>query len=124
MILQEAKIGGTLYLDYDPDEMALPESERVAFNYGPISNRARVELLHKSINRNGYPNYADICKSAIDDLGKRIDNLKDSNGNDLDTIGKMLEWKDGGKGISLMITIIGRKIWDAQDGELVLKNSQ
>jgi hypothetical protein len=125
MILQEAKIGGKLYLDYDPAEMALPEAERVTFNYGPISNLRRVELLSNGLNKQGKPNYVEVCRAAIDELGKKVDNLKDKNGNALDTIEKILAWKDGGKTIAYMIVIIGHAIWEAQDGaEVGLKNSE
>lgn len=122
MILERALVGGTIYLDYEPAEMALPEADRVAFDYGPISMQKRIELVYQGINKFGYPNPAAVCKAAIDDLGKKIRNLKAPDGEELDSIEKLLACKDGGKSIAYMITIVGRKIWDAQDGEGISKN--
>jgi hypothetical protein len=121
MILQEAMIGGTLYLDYLASEMALPESERVAFVYRALTNREKVDLLHRTGNRNGMPNGADVCEKAI----TKIRNLYKPDGTPLDTISKLLDYHDGGNEIAYMITITGSKIWTLQMGnEEALKNSE
>jgi hypothetical protein len=119
MILEEATIGGTVYLEYDEKEMALPEKERVAFDYRALTNREKIDLLHKSTGEWGIPNGADVCLVAV----TRVRNLAGKDGNVLDSIPKMLAYKDGNNRIAYMITLVGAKIWRRQSGEEVgLKN--
>lgn len=125
MILHEALVGGTIYLDYIESEMELPESERVAFDYGAIKNRDRINLLHRSANASGMPNGADVCAAAIDGLGKKIRNLKASDGSELDTVAKLLAYADKDLAITYMLEIVGSHIWRRQaGGEVDLKNSK
>jgi len=123
MILQEAIIGGTIYLDYVESEMALPESERVAFDYGPIPNRVRVDLLHRTSNGNGAPNGLEVCRAAIDGNNKKIKNLFGEKKEVLDTVEKVLAYPDKDMVLAYMLEIVGMKIWRKQVGEDVdLKN--
>jgi hypothetical protein len=120
MILQEATIGGTVYLDYDDDEMALDEKDRVAFDYRALTNREKIDLLHRSTGSRGIPNGADVCLIAV----KKVRNLMQRDGKTaLDTVGKLLEYPDVNNSIAYMLTIVGAKIWVRQAGEEVgLKN--
>lgn len=123
MILKEATVGGKVYLDWMEGEEALDESERVAFNYGPITNKVKIKLLHTTVNERGMPNGADVCKAAIDDLGLRVVNLKAADGTDLDTISKILAYPDKDLTLAYMIEMVGAIIWGKQAGEEVgLKN--
>jgi len=123
MIIQEATIGGTVYCEWDEKEMALPESERVSFDYGAISNRDKIDLMHKSYRTAGFPNGADVCLAAIDGKGKKIRNLKKADGTVLDTVAKCLEFNDADNFIANVIELVGYKIWRRQSGEEVeLKN--
>lgn len=117
MILKEALIGGTVYLDWIDEENALPETERVAFDYGPIPNRVRVEMLHRTSNANGIPNGADVCKAAIDDAGKKVRNLKAADGTELDSIAKILAYPDKDIALAYMVELVGMQIWRRQAGE-------
>lgn len=120
MILQEATIGGTVYLDYDDDEMALDEKDRVAFDYRALTNREKIDLLHRTGGNRGIPNGADVCLIAV----KKVRNLLQRDGKTpLDTVQKLLEYPDVNNGIAYMLTIVGSKIWMRQSGEEVgLKN--
>jgi lambda repressor-like predicted transcriptional regulator len=120
VILKEAIIGGTIYLDWIESENALPEAERVAFDYGSISNRKRIELLHKSAD--GIPNPADVALAAIDDMGKKVRNLKAADGTALDTVRKILDYPDDEMALATMIYAVGRRIWLKQFGGEQLKN--
>ena len=123
MILKEATIGGVVYLAWNENEMALPESERVGFNYGPLSNKVKIKLLHESGLGHSSPNGVDVCKAAIDDLGKKITNLKGANGEVLDTVAKCLAYQDADNELAYMLEIQGLTIWRRQMGEEVgLKN--
>lgn len=123
MILHEATIGGVIYLDWIDSEMALPEAERVAFEYGAISNRDKVSLIYKNMGGNTMPDPADVCMAAIDGLGKKVRNLKGPDGSPLDTIDKMLKCKDADLTIAYIIANVGMKIWARQNGgEEGLKN--
>lgn len=120
MILKEALIGGTVYLDYDEREMALPENERIAFDYRALTNREKINLLHKNINGIGRPNGAEICELSV----IKVRNLFYTDGKTpMDTIAKLLDYKDGGNTIAYMLTIVGAMIWNRQSGDEVgLKN--
>ncbi len=121
MVLQEATIGGTVYLEYDDDQMKLDEKDRVAFDYRALTNREKIDLLHRSAGRGGIPNGADICLVAV----TKVRNLEKRDGSALDSIQKMLEYQDINNTIAYMIEIIGSRIWSRQCGEEVgLKNSQ
>jgi len=122
MILQEAKIGGTVYLYYDSDEMALAEKDRVAFDYRALTNREKIDLIHRSSSDRGMPNGADVCAIAV----KKIRNLTKADGvTPLDTIPELLAYPDTNNSIAYMLTIVGAKIWVRQAGEEVgLKNSE
>jgi hypothetical protein len=123
MILKEATVGGKIFLDWMESEKALDESERVAFNYGPISNKVKIRLLHQTVNERGIPNGADVCKAAIDDLGLKVVNLKAADGSELDTIQKMLAYHDKDLTLAYIIEMVGSIIWAKQTGEEVgLKN--
>jgi hypothetical protein len=110
MILAEATIGGVLYLDWIDSEMALPETERVAIEYGTITNKERIDLIHRS-SINGLPNPSDIALIAIDGKGKKIRNLKGADGTILDTVQKCLSYNDEKMIISQIIYRIGTSIW-------------
>lgn len=118
MILQEAVIGGVVYLDYIEAEMALPESDRVAFEYRALTNREKIDLLHRTTNGRGMPNGADVCAVAV----KKIRNLNDAKGNPLDTVDKLLAYPDKDNSLAYMLVIVGARIWAKQSGEEVLKN--
>lgn len=122
MILKEALIGGTVYLDYDKTEMALPENDRVAFCYRALTNREKVDLLHVACDEKGLPNFADVCKKAV----TSIKNLYAEDGvTPIDTIDKILSYTDKDNVLAYMLVIVGTKIWIRQAGEEVgLKNSQ
>lgn len=123
MILKEATVGGKIYLDWMESEKSLDESEKVAFNYGPLSNKTKINLLHKSVNDRGVPNGGDVCKAAIDDLGLKVENLKAADGKELDTIAKILAYPDKDLTLAYMIEMVGTLIWAKQTGEEVgLKN--
>ena len=122
MILKEATVGGTVYVDWLEDETKLPESERIAFDYGPISNRAKIDLLHNTRGTTTIPNGADVCKAAIDGTGRKVKNITTPTGDKLDTIEKLLAYNDDGNQIAYMIEIIGCEIWKRQSGEVGLKN--
>jgi hypothetical protein len=125
MVLKEAFVGGTIYLSWIKSEMALPEAERVAFDYGPISNRARLKLLHGGYNEDGTPDQVAICIEAIDKQDKKIRNLKNAQGEPLDTIEKVLDANGNDPFIAYMLTFVGNKIWAGQRGsEVGLKNSK
>lgn len=118
MILEEATIGGTVYLEYDEKEMALPEKERVAFDYRALTNREKIDLL-RSTGEWNIPNAADVCLTAV----TRVRNLNSKEGAPLDTIAKCLAYHDKNNNIAYMLTIVGAKIWMRQSGEEVgLKN--
>jgi len=119
MVLKEATIGGTVYLDYLASEQELPESERVAFDYRPLTNRERTDLLHRTTNTRGFPNGAEVCKVAV----KAIRNLTKENGQPLDTIEKIMEYPDKDNTLAYMLILVGSRIWERQAGEGVgLKN--
>jgi hypothetical protein len=121
VILHEAVIGGTVFLEYIESEMALPEAERVAFDYRALTNREKVDLLHKTTNGRGIPNGADVCVAAV----KKIRNLTRADGTPLDTVEKVLAYNDSDNWLAYMLVIVGAKIWSRQSGEEVgLKNSK
>jgi len=121
VILQEAVIGGTVYLDYIESEMEKPEAERVAFDYRALTNREKVDLLHRSTNGNGIPNGVDVCSIAV----KKVRNLFGKDETPLDTVEKMLAFNDADNVLAYMLVIVGAKIWRRQGGEEVgLKNSK
>ncbi len=122
MILKEATIGGTIYVDWLEDETKLPEAERIAFDYGPLSNRVKIDLLHNSRSATGFPNGADVCKAAIDGTGRKVKNITTPTGEKLDTIEKLLAYNGEGNSIAYMIEIAGCEIWKRQAGEVGLKN--
>ena len=115
MILKEATIGGVVYLDWVKSEMALPEKDRVAFEYGAISEGKRQELLNDSIGVDKMPDPAKICKAAIDDLGKKIRNLKAEDGTVIDTVEKLLA-RSNDLMMTYLLYTVGRKIWVNQSG--------
>jgi hypothetical protein len=120
MIMKEATVGGTVHLDYLESEMALPEAERVAFDYRPLTNRERVDLLHRTTNSRGAPNGAEVCQVAV----TKIRNLTRADGQPLDTVEKLMAYPDKDNSLAYMIVIIGSRIWARQAGEEVgLKNS-
>ncbi|MFA5165409.1 MAG: hypothetical protein WC481_07595 [Candidatus Omnitrophota bacterium] len=119
MVLEEATIGGTVYLEYDESEMALPEKERVAFDYRALTNREKIDLLHKSTGEWGIPNGADVCLTAV----TRVRNLAGRDGAALDSVAKLLAYHDKDNKIAYMLTLVGAKIWRRQSGDEVgLKN--
>ena len=70
MILEEATIGGTVYLDYLDSEKAKPEAERVAFVYRALTNREKATLIHSTpIDKYGIPNGVDVCEKAVTVFG-------------------------------------------------------
>lgn len=115
MILQEATIGGVIYLDYLETEMALPEAERVAFEYRALTNREKVDLLHRTTNGRGVPNGGDVCLIAV----KKIRNLLDDKGNKLDTVEKLMSYPDKDNSLAYMLVIVGGRIWAKQSGDEV-----
>jgi hypothetical protein len=119
VILKEATIGGTVYLDYLDSEMALPESERVAFDYGAISNKIRGVLIHKSTGESGIPLGADVCREAIDGTGNKIRNLTAADGTPLDSVAKLQSYHDKDLAIAYMLEVVGMQIWRRQAGEEV-----
>jgi hypothetical protein len=120
MILQEATIGGTIYLaDFDfPDELNLPEEQRAAFDYRALTNRERIALVYKC--RNGLtPNWSDICEAAV----TKIKNIKRQDGTPITTIQDLLSYQDKDKAIMVILISVGNEIWKRQSGEnLTLKN--
>jgi hypothetical protein len=123
MILKEATIGGVVYLEEFDDEMALPENERVAFHYGPLTTRERVDLLHSTINGSGRPNGADVCLKSIDGKGKKISNLFGKDGSPVDTVSKCILYSTDNS-LAYIIEIVGMHIWDRQNiSEALIKNS-
>ena len=124
MVLREATIGGVVYLDWNTVEMAKPEAERVTFQYGPLTNREKINLLHSSSGLGlMYPNGADVCLAAIDAKGLKIKNLSGAKGEVLDTVQKLLEYNDAGNETAYMVELVGVVIWRRQSGEEVgLKN--
>ncbi|MGV0982620.1 MAG: hypothetical protein ACOYB0_09685 [Polynucleobacter sp.] len=142
MILQEALVGGTLYLDYLESELALPEKERVAFDYRALTNKEKVKLIHGAEGR--FPNGADVCLVAVtavhnlkgivdnkkkggafDALKRIFDKEKIPDTVDLDTIEKILAYPDKDLTLAYVLEGIGTRIWFKQMGqEEELKNSQ
>ncbi|MBE3143206.1 MAG: hypothetical protein IMZ61_04680 [Planctomycetes bacterium] len=113
MILQEATIGGTVYLEYDDEQMKLPEAERVAFKYRVLTNKEKIDLIHKTQGVSGRPNGGDVCLTAC----TQVDNLMRSDGTALDTVIKMMAYPDVHNRIAYMLTIVGAAIWYRQTGE-------
>jgi hypothetical protein len=123
MILREATIGGVVYLEDFDDEMALPENERVAFPYGPLTTRERVDLIHRSANIAGQPNGADVCLAAIDGKGKKIINLRGKDGTVIDTVAKFMAYGSDNTP-AYILEIVGVTIWRKQNiSEALIKNS-
>lgn len=123
MILKEALVGGTLYLDWIEEENNKPIDERVAFEYGTLSSKQRVELIHKTVNSNGIPDPIAVCKMAIDGNGKKVKNLLSGDGKELDTIEKILDYKNADLSLAYILSMIGSKIWINQMGDSqVIKN--
>jgi hypothetical protein len=119
MVLQEALIGGTVYLEYVEEEMSLPEMERVAFEYRALTNREKIDLLHRTTNSRGVPNGGDVCAIAV----KKIRNLAKADGTPLDTVEKILSYSDKDNSLAYMLFIVGSIIWRRQGGESInLKN--
>lgn len=117
MVLQEAMIGGTVFLEYDDEEMKLEEKDRVAFDYRALTNREKIDLMYKT---KGSMNGADVCLVAVTKVRNLFEKDKVTA---LDTIEKMLGYKDAGNEITNMLVIVGSEIWRRQSGEEVgLKN--
>lgn len=117
MILREAIIGGTYYPEWIEGEAEKKEADRVAFVYKAITNRERIALLEKSNQLQ--PNSVDVMKLAVTE----IRNIFGANGEKLDTVDKLLDYKDAGHVIDYIILIAGRTIWQRQNGtEEQIKN--
>jgi hypothetical protein len=122
LILQEATIGGTVYLadlDY-ADEKNLPEDQRAGFEYRALSNRERVALIYRC--KSGLtPNWADICEAAV----TRILNIKRQDGTPITSIQDLMAYHDKDKTIMVMLIAVGNEIWKRQSGDSeALKNSK
>lgn len=124
MILSEATVGGVIYLEWIDSEMKLPEDQRVAFNYGVLTTRERIDLLHKTSNASGKPNGVDVCMAAIDRKGLKIKNLFGKDGAIIDTIEKCLSY-DSDTFLAYMLELVGLTIWDRQNITAAqIKNSE
>jgi len=140
MILEEATVGGVVYVDYIEREMKLPEQERVAFLYRALTNREKIQLIHDA--RGKQPNGAEVASVAVTGVknlkGKPdkvkkdgvLEKMKTLFGVtdktelvDLDTIEKVLVYPDKGMELAYMVEVAGVTIWKRQSGEEVeLKN--
>jgi len=119
MILKEAVLGGTWYVEYLKEENALPESERVAIDYRALTNREKIELLDKA--KGPMPGTEALLNKCV--IGIR--NLTNSKGEPLDALDKLLSYPDEDHIISFMLCIAAHDIWQKQGGNHeMLKNSE
>jgi hypothetical protein len=121
MIMKEAVLGGSYWIDWLPSEQAKPESERVMFEYRPLTNRERLEIADKvMVDANGtirYPSI-EIMKRCI----TGIRNLEDGS---IDTFAKLMDHPGLDEHMLVILTIAAREIWQRQTGTGdLLKNSE